>query len=251
MPAAHLVAQSKKVSGTVRDDKGAPLSGASVMISGSAKGTTTDGAGKFSLDVSEGSTLVVSMSGHETQRISVRGKNNLDINLPLESASLNEVVVVGYGTQRKRDLTGAVRKINIEESPISTMTNISPLQSIQGTPGVNIGPVGVAGGAPSVLIRGQRSLAASNSPLIVLDGVIFGKPSHAVAAMEMGYDGVLVNTAVARATDPVQMARAFGLAVEAGRLAYLAGVMPVQDMAEPSTPVVGTPFWGHGPEASP
>jgi thiazole synthase len=61
--------------------------------------------------------------------------------------------------------------------------------------------------------------------------------------MEMGYDGVLVNTAVARATDPVQMGRAFGLAVEAGRLAWRAGAMPVQDLAEPSTPVTGTPFW--------
>ncbi len=70
-----------------------------------------------------------------------------------------------------------------------------------------------------------------------------GKPSHAIAAMEMGFDGVLVNTAVARATDPVQMGRAFGLAVESGRLAYLAGAMPVQEMAEPSTPVTGTPFW--------
>lgn len=78
-------------------------------------------------------------------------------------------------------------------------------------------------------------------PLIVDAGI--GKPSHAIAAMEMGYDGVLINTAVARATDPVQMGRAFGLAVEAGRLAYLAGAMPTQEMAEPSTPITGTPFW--------
>ncbi|MFO1423769.1 MAG: thiazole synthase [Candidatus Competibacteraceae bacterium] len=78
-------------------------------------------------------------------------------------------------------------------------------------------------------------------PLIVDAGI--GRPSHAIAAMELGYDGVLINTAVARATDPVSMGRAFGLAVEAGRLAYLAGAMPTQEMAEPSTPVTGTPFW--------
>lgn len=82
-------------------------------------------------------------------------------------------------------------------------------------------------------------------PLIVDAGI--GKPSHAIAAMEMGYDGVLINTAVARATDPVSMGRAFGLAVEAGRLACLAGAMPTQEMAEPSTPVTGTPFWHSSP----
>lgn len=88
-----------------------------------------------------------------------------------------------------------------------------------------------------------RTLRARYPDISLIVDAGIGKPSHAIAAMEMGYDGVLVNTAVARATDPVQMARAFGLAVESGRLAYLAGAMPVQEMAEPSTPVTGTPFW--------
>lgn len=88
-----------------------------------------------------------------------------------------------------------------------------------------------------------RTLRARYPDLSLIVDAGIGKPSHAIAAMEMGYDGVLVNTAVARATDPAQMGRAFGLAVEAGRLAYLAGAMPVQEMAEPSTPVTGTPFW--------
>ena len=88
-----------------------------------------------------------------------------------------------------------------------------------------------------------RTLRARYPDIALIVDAGIGKPSHAITAMEMGYDGVLVNTAVARATDPVQMGRAFGLAVEAGRLAYLAGAMPVQDMAEPSTPVTGTPFW--------
>jgi thiazole synthase len=70
-----------------------------------------------------------------------------------------------------------------------------------------------------------------------------GKPSHAVQAMELGYDGVLLNTAVARAQDPVKMASAFAKAVEAGRLGHLAGVIPEQDVATPSTPTLGTPFW--------
>ena len=88
-----------------------------------------------------------------------------------------------------------------------------------------------------------RTLRARYPEITLIVDAGIGKPSHAVQAMEMGYDGVLVNTAVARATDPVQMGRAFGLAVEAGRRAYLAGAMPTQDLAEPSTPVTGTPFW--------
>jgi thiazole synthase len=70
-----------------------------------------------------------------------------------------------------------------------------------------------------------------------------GAPSHAAEALELGFDGVLLNTAIAKADDPVAMARAFALAVEAGRLAHEAGLMPARDFASPSTPVVGTPFW--------
>ncbi|MGE5387793.1 MAG: thiazole synthase, partial [Hyphomicrobiales bacterium] len=77
-------------------------------------------------------------------------------------------------------------------------------------------------------------------PLVVDAGL--GAPSHAVAVMEMGYDAVLLNTAVSRAGDPVAMARAFGLATEAGRLAFRARPMMARDMAEPSTPVIGRPF---------
>jgi thiazole synthase len=78
-------------------------------------------------------------------------------------------------------------------------------------------------------------------PLVIDAGI--GAPSHAAAAMEMGYDAVLLNTAISSAADPVRMARAFASAIEAGRLAYEAGLMEVRDMAAPSTPVAGTPFF--------
>ncbi len=78
-------------------------------------------------------------------------------------------------------------------------------------------------------------------PIIIDAGL--GKPSHAAEAMEMGFDGVLLNTAIAMAEDPVHMGRAFALAVEAGRRGFESGLMPERDFAEPSTPVVGTPFW--------
>ena len=80
-------------------------------------------------------------------------------------------------------------------------------------------------------------------PLIVDAGL--GAPSHAAEAMELGFDAVLLNTAIAKADDPVSMAKAFGLAVQAGRIAYEGGLMPRRDFASPSTPVVGTPFWHH------
>ncbi|TQV89083.1 thiazole synthase [Aliikangiella coralliicola] len=81
----------------------------------------------------------------------------------------------------------------------------------------------------------------NNITLIVDAGI--GAPSHAAQAMELGYDGVLLNTAVAQASDPVKMAAAFDLSIKAGRLAYESGVMPERDLAQPSTPTIGTPFW--------
>jgi TonB-linked SusC/RagA family outer membrane protein len=197
IPAAGVFAQQKMVTGVVRDNNGAPLAGASITISGGSKGTTTDAEGKFSLSVPENGTIVISMSGHDSQTLSVRGRSAISVSLNQESAGLNEVVVVGYGTQRKKDLTGAVRKINIEESPISTITNVSPLQAIQGTPGVNIGPVATAGGAPSVLVRGQRSLAASNAPLIVLDGVIFGGSLNEINTQDIASFDILMDASAA------------------------------------------------------
>ena len=101
-------------------------------------------------------------------------------------------------------------------------------------------PIGSGQGLNNVF--GLRAMRAHfpDIPLIVDAGI--GLPSHAAAAMELGYDGVLLNTAVAKAGDPVAMARAFGQAIEAGRAAYLAGPMPPRDMAAPSTPVVGRRF---------
>ena len=90
---------------------------------------------------------------------------------------------------------------------------------------------------------GLRTLRARFPDVTLIVDAGIGAPSHAADAMELGYDGVLLNTAVAKADDPAAMARAFGLAIEAGRIAHEAGIMPARDFATPSTPVVGTPFW--------
>lgn len=88
-----------------------------------------------------------------------------------------------------------------------------------------------------------RTLRARFPDVTLIVDAGLGAPSHAADAMELGYDGILLNTAVAKADDPVGMAKAFGMAIEAGRLAHAAGLMPARDFATPSTPVVGTPFW--------
>jgi thiazole synthase len=90
---------------------------------------------------------------------------------------------------------------------------------------------------------GLRLLRARFPDITMIVDAGLGAPSHAAEALELGFDGVLLNTAIAKADDPVAMARAFALAVEAGRLAHEAGLMPARDFASPSTPVVGTPFW--------
>jgi thiazole synthase len=90
---------------------------------------------------------------------------------------------------------------------------------------------------------GLRLLRARFPDVTMIVDAGLGAPSHAAEALELGFDGVLLNTAIAKADDPVAMARAFALAVEAGRLAHEAGLMPPRDFASPSTPVVGTPFW--------
>ncbi len=103
-------------------------------------------------------------------------------------------------------------------------------------------PIGSGRGVNNAFALRALRAHFPGAPLIVDAGL--GAPSHAVAVMEIGYDAVLLNTAVSRAGDPVSMARAFGLAVEAGRLAFLAQPMTPRDMAEPSTPVIGRPFDG-------
>jgi thiazole synthase len=112
-------------------------------------------------------------------------------------------------------------------------------------------------GAPIGTGRGLANRSALRSlrsyfpdvPLVIDAGI--GAPSQAAEAMELGYDAVLLNTAVATAADPVRMARAFAAAIEAGRMGYEAGLMPVRDMAVPSTPVAGTPFFDFHPEKRP
>lgn len=163
--------QNKLVSGKVTDSTGAPVAGASVVQLGSAKGTTTAADGVFHLSVSPTTTiLVISSVGYASQRVDING-SVLNIILSNSSTIQNEVVVIGYGTQQKKDLTGSISSIGVKDFQKGAIT--SPDQLIAGKiAGVSVTANGGSpGSASTIRIRGISSLNSNNAPLIVLDGV--------------------------------------------------------------------------------
>ena len=167
-------AQQKVVTGKVTDARdGSPVVGASVIPKGSATGGTTTGTdGGYSLSVSPNVTMIIiSFVGYGTQELSIVGKTSVDVELASSGSNLNEVVVVGYGTSRKRDLTGAVASVKAKDFNQGVIT--APDQLIQGkVAGVQvINNTGAPGGATTVRIRGISSIRSGNSPLFVVDGV--------------------------------------------------------------------------------
>ena len=164
--------QQKKVTGVVSDSEG-PLIGATVMEKGTSNGTVTDMDGNFTLNVKPGATLVISYIGYVSQTINVGSQSNLKVKLEAEGQNLNDVVVIGYGTQRKEAVTGSVANVRgdlLREVPGSDITN-----ALQGrVAGVEMAQTSSKPGASmQIRIRGTRSLTASNDPLIVLDGIPF------------------------------------------------------------------------------
>ena len=164
------VQQSRQATGRVADSQG-PLIGATVMEKGTNNGTVTDFNGNFTLSVKSGATLVVSYVGYETQE--VRAGENLHITLQEDGHIVNEVVVIGYGTQRREAVTGSVANIGGEK--LNQIAASNAAQALQGrVAGVLMTQTNSKPGAEmQIRIRGQRSLTASNDPLIVLDGIPF------------------------------------------------------------------------------
>ena len=164
------VQQSRQATGRVADSQG-PLIGATVMEKGTNNGTVTDFDGNFSLNVKSGATLVISYVGDETQE--VKAGDNLNVILKEDGHLVNEVVVIGYGTQRREAVTGSVANIGGEKLNQIAATNAA--QALQGrVAGVLMTQTGSKpGDEMQIRIRGQRSLSASNDPLIVLDGIPF------------------------------------------------------------------------------
>jgi TonB-linked SusC/RagA family outer membrane protein len=167
--------QQKSVSGKVTDSSGASLPGVSVVLKGTTTGVITDGDGKYSLaKVPENATLQFSFVGMKSQEIAVGSKTTINISLVEETIGIEEVVAVGYGTQKKSDITGAVASLSKER--LDVLPNLNIAQAIQGSiPGVMVQTT-TAGAAPSqsIMIRGRNSILASNSPLVVVDGIPYG-----------------------------------------------------------------------------
>ena len=162
----------KTVTGTVKDATGEPMIGVSVVVDGTSIGGVTDLDGNFTIQkVPNSGVLKFSYVGYKEQKVSVAGKNSLDIVLQEDAMGLDEVVVVGYGTMKKKDLTGAVASVKTDD--IAQVAAPDALQAMQAkVPGVDlISGDGQAGSAVSITLRGNRSITASNSPLIIVDGV--------------------------------------------------------------------------------
>ena len=168
----EAVQQAKKITGNVKDSQG-PLIGATIMEKGTTNGAVTDIDGNFSLNVNPGATLVVSYVGYIDQEIKVSSASDYNISMKEEGHNLNEVVVIGYGTQRREAVTGSVANIGGEKLNQIAATNAA--QALQGrVAGVLMTQTSSKPGAEmQIRIRGQRSLSASNDPLIVLDGIPF------------------------------------------------------------------------------
>lgn len=164
----------KQVTGTILDNTGMPLPGASVIEEGTNNGVVTDFEGNFNITLNdENSVLLISYIGFKEQRITP-GNEPVEIQLEASESSLEEVVLIGYGKSKRRNVTGAISSLDLEDSPIAKLPNPNLLDAMKGSmAGLNIGVTNVAGGNPSLIIRGQNSISASNYPLIVLDGVVF------------------------------------------------------------------------------
>jgi len=163
-----------KVNGTITDENGKPLSKASVKIKGTDKGTATDDLGNFSLEIPDnGAVLVISFVGYESVETRVTGKSAVSVSLKLLDSKTEEIVVVGYGTQKRKEVSGAVASVKMNELSVNATNNLT--SALQGrVAGVSVESNGGAPGAGlSITIRGSGTLG-NNNPLVVIDGIPFG-----------------------------------------------------------------------------
>lgn len=172
---SELVTQQKKrVTGVITDQNGETIIGANIIEVGTTNGTITDIDGNFSLEVSSGASLRITYIGYEEQIVNTEGETSFNIILREDAQALEEVVVIGYGTMRKKDLTGSVIQVrpdNIANENPKTVQDI-----LRGTPGLQVGYNASAKGGGSMQIRGQRSVytdGGHNDPLLILDGMQF------------------------------------------------------------------------------
>lgn len=164
----------RKITGTITDAYGEPIIGANVIQKGTTNGVITDIDGNFSLSVNDNAILSISYIGYISQEIPVKNQQVFTITLQEDLQALEEVIVIGYGTTKRKDFTGSVASVRLEDSPIALTSNLSALEALKGNvPGLDIGATNSAGGQPSMQMRGQKSISNANDPLIVVDGIIY------------------------------------------------------------------------------
>ncbi len=167
--------QTKSITGSVVDENGNPVIGATVLVAGTNTGTATDDKGYFSINLPEGKRMIeVAAVGRSSQAVDVEGKSSLTIVLSVIENSLEEIVVTAYGRQTRRAVTGAIASINSKDLEKRALT--SATGALEGVaPGVMINNTyGQPGSAPAIRIRGFSSINGNNTPLVVVDGVIYG-----------------------------------------------------------------------------
>ena len=198
LQSVNIQHQSGKVKGKVFDSNGEAVIGASVKIVGQKNsGTITDIDGNFTIDAKNGQTLEISYIGYKPKTVKVNGAS-LTVKLEDDAQLLNDVVVVGYGTMRKKDLTGSVLQINPEKFANENPGTVQDL--LRGTPGLNVGYSADAKGGGSMQIRGQRSVytdGGHNDPLIILDGMAFYGELSEINPDDIGQIDVLKDASAA------------------------------------------------------
>ncbi|MFY0651706.1 MAG: TonB-dependent receptor [Cyclobacteriaceae bacterium] len=169
-----VLLEDVNITGKITDENGEGLPGASIVQKGTTNGATTDLQGNYKLVVPEQSILVVSYVGYVTQEIEMVGRSTIDVTMELDAETLSEVVVVGYGTQRKSDLTGSLSSVGSKDFQAQPLTRID--QALQGrAAGVQVTQTSGAPGAGfKIRIRGANSISGNNNPLYVIDGLVVG-----------------------------------------------------------------------------
>lgn len=163
--------QVKTVRGTVVDNEGMPLVGVVVSVGGAQTATVTDAEGAYTINASPDAILYFSMLGFKEVKETLNGRDKVDVILSLDQVTLDDAVVIGYGTQKKSDLTGAVSVVSADDINSAALASVD--QALQGRiAGVDIVSSGEPGTDASIRIRGTRSITASNNPLIVVDGIV-------------------------------------------------------------------------------
>lgn len=186
-PISNLVSVQQSISGTVTDETGAPLPGATVLEKGTTNGTTTDFDGNFVIEVGTDAILEIMYLGYSPKEVAVNGQARLTVQLDPDATQLDDVVVVGYGTQKKSDVTGSISSVDSEDFNKGVVAN--PGQLIQGKlAGVNVSSVsGEPGASQNIIIRGVGSLRSGTTPLFVIDGFVIDNSSTGLESNPLNF----------------------------------------------------------------